>query len=119
VERSKKHSVGGKLLGSDVFGRGEYYLGMVSGFVRFACIIVTALALLNARYYTQTEVRAMEKFQDDVYGSNYFPTLHTFQSIVFDKSISGSWIKQNLDFLLIKPTEPDHTQFKQKDYKFP
>jgi uncharacterized membrane protein required for colicin V production len=114
-----KHSVGGKLLGSDVFGRGEYYLGMVSGFVRFACIIVTALALLNARYYTQTEVRAMEKFQDDVYGSNYFPTLHTFQSIVFDKSISGSWIKQNLDFLLIKPTEPDHTQFKQKDYKFP
>ena len=32
-----KHSLGGKLLGSDIFGRSEYYLGMVSGFVRFAC----------------------------------------------------------------------------------
>src|ERR1043166_5210094 len=114
-----KHSVGGKLLGSDIFGRGEYPLGMVSGFVRFACIIITALALLNARYYTQTEVRAMEKFQDDVYGSNYFPTVHTFQSVVFEKSFSGAWIKKNLDFLLIKPTEPDRTEFKQKEFKAP
>jgi uncharacterized membrane protein required for colicin V production len=114
-----KHSVGGKLLGSDIFGRSEYPLGMVSGFVRFACIILAALALLNARYYTPTEVRAMEKFQDDVYGANYFPTLHTVQSVVFEKSLSGSWIKQNLDFLLIKPTEPTHTEYKQKEYKMP
>ena len=114
-----KHSIGGKLVGSDVFGRSEYYLGMVSGFVRFGCILLTALALLNARLYTHMEVRAMEKFQDDVYGSNYFPTLHTFQAVVFDNSLSGAWIKKNLDFLLIKPTEPDRTQFKQKELKLP
>ena len=114
-----KHSVGGKLLGSDIFGRGEYYLGMASGFVRFACILLASLALLNARYYTPMEVRAMEKFQDDVYGSNYFPTLHTVQAVVFEKSLFGAWIKKNLDFLLIKPTEPDRTQFKQKELKLP
>ena len=114
-----KHSLGGKLVGSDIFGRSEYYLGMVSGFVRFGCILLTALALLNARFYTPMEVRAMEKFQDDVYGSNYFPTLHSFQAEVFERSIAGAWIKKNLDFLLIKPTEPDRTQFKQKELKLP
>ena len=32
-----KHYLGGKLIGSDVFGRSEYYLGMGSGLLRFAC----------------------------------------------------------------------------------
>jgi hypothetical protein len=114
-----KHSIGGKLLGSDVFGRGEYYLGMISGLVRFACILIAALALLNSRYYNPIEVKAMEKFQDDVYGSNYFPTLHSIQSVVFEKSLTGPWIKDNLPFLLIKPTEPDRTQFKQREMKLP
>jgi uncharacterized membrane protein required for colicin V production len=114
-----KNSLGGKLLGSDIFGQSEYYLGMVSGLVRFICIMLAALALLNARYYTQAEVRAMEKFQDDVYGSNYFPTLHSIQAAVFEKSLTGPWIKKNLDFLLIKPTEPDTRQFKQKDVVLP
>ena len=42
-----KHSVGGKLLGSDVFGRGEYYLGMGSGMLRFGCVLLAVLALLG------------------------------------------------------------------------
>src|SRR4051794_25001497 len=71
-----KKSMGGKLLGSDVFGRAEYYLGMGSGVLRFSCILLAGLAILNARAYTSTEVKAMEKFQDDVYGSNFFPTWH-------------------------------------------
>ncbi len=115
-----KHSVGGKLLGSDIFGRSEYYLGMASGFVRFSCILLAAMALLNSRLYPPMEVRAMEKFQDDVYGSNYFPTLHSVQAVVFEKSLVGAWIKKNLDFLLIKPTEPVRTpQFRQKELKLP
>jgi len=114
-----KNSMGGKLLGSDVFGRSEYYLGMFSGLVRFTCIMLAALALLNARYYNPVEIRAMEKFQDDVYGSNYFPTLHSIQAVVFEKSLTGPWIKKNLDFLLIKPTEPDHTQYKQRQVNLP
>jgi uncharacterized membrane protein required for colicin V production len=114
-----KRALGGKLLGSDIFGRAEYYLGMGSGLVRFSCILLAALALLNARYFSPTEVRAMQKFQDDVYGSDYFPTLHSVQSTVFDRSLTGPWIKENLGFLLIKPTEPEHKELHQKEFAFP
>jgi uncharacterized membrane protein required for colicin V production len=114
-----KRGLGGKLLGSDIFGRAEYYLGMGSGLVRFSCILLAALALLNARYFSPQEVRAMERFQDDVYGSNFFPTLHTVQRSVFDRSLTGPWIKQNLGFLLIEPTAPENKELHQKQYALP
>jgi uncharacterized membrane protein required for colicin V production len=114
-----KRLMGGKLVGSDIFGRSEYYLGMGAGLVRFSCMLLAALALLNARYFSPLEVRAMEKFQDDVYGSNFFPTLHSLQASVFDKSLSGPWIKANLGFLLIKPTEPEKRDLRQKDMFVP
>src|SRR5271169_5080955 len=46
-----QHALGGKLVGSDIFGRSEYYLGMGSGVVRCGCMLLAALALLNARYF--------------------------------------------------------------------
>lgn len=101
-----KRSMGGKLIGSDIFGRAEYYLGMGAGMIRFAAALLVALALLNARYYTQAEVKAEEKFQNDVYGSTFFPTFHSVQAAVFERSLTGPWIKDNLSFLLIKPTQP-------------
>ena len=115
-----KKSLGGKLLGSDVFGRGEFYLGMFAGVVRFACILVAALALLNARSYTTAEVKAQLKFQDENFGSNFFPTLHTVQSEVFERSLAGRWVKKELAFLLIKPTAPDQNQPpQQKEFAMP
>jgi uncharacterized membrane protein required for colicin V production len=114
-----KYRLGGKLIGSDIFGRAEYYLGMGSGVVRLSCMLLAFLALLNARYFTPMEVRAMEAFQNDMYGSNYFPTWHTAQEVVFEKSISGSWIKQHLSFFLIKPTQPEDKQFHQKEANLP
>jgi len=110
--------LGGKLLGSDVFGRAEYYLGMGSGLIRFSCVLLAGLALLNARYFSPKEVQAMERFQDDVYGSNFFPTLHTLQATVFEKSFCGPWIKDHLSFFLIKPTEPEHKELHQKEAKW-
>lgn len=114
-----KRSIGGKLLGSDIFGRSEYYLGMGSGLVRFSCILVAGLALLNARAYTTAEVRAMEKFQNDEFGSNYFPTLYSIQATVFDRSLTGPWIRDNLAFLFIKRTQPESKQYKQKEFALP
>ncbi len=114
-----KRALGGKLLGSDIFGSAEYYLGMGSGLVRFGCILVAVLALLNARQYETAEVREMENYQNEQFGKNYFPTLHTIQAIVFEDSLSGQWIKGSLSFLLIKPTKPEDRQFKQKEYKMP
>jgi uncharacterized membrane protein required for colicin V production len=114
-----KRGLGGKLLGSDIFGRSEYYLGMGSGLVRFSCILLTALALLNARYFSPTEVRAMEARDIDIYGSDFFPGLHSMQATVFEKSLTGPWIKENLGFLLIQPTEPENKELHQKEFVFP
>jgi hypothetical protein len=114
-----KRGLHGKLLGSDVFGRTEYYLGMVSGVVRCCCMLLVGLALLNARYFSPAEVRAMQKYTDDVYGSDYFPGLHSVQEVVFEKSMTGPWIKDNLGFLLIKPTEPEDKRFHQKEFAIP
>jgi len=114
-----KRLLGGKLLGSDVFGRNEYYLGMLAGMARYTCMLVAALALLNARFFTPAEVQAENNYQQDVYGSNFFPTLHTLQSQVFERSLAGPWIKQQLGFLLIRPTLPEHKEIKQKEYKLP
>jgi uncharacterized membrane protein required for colicin V production len=114
-----KHRLGGKLIGSDIFGRSEFYLGMGAGLVRFACILIAGLALLNARYFSSQEVLAMERFQDDVYGSNYFPTLHTVQAVVFEKSLSGPFIKEYLNFFLIHPTPPEDKQYHQKEVALP
>ncbi len=114
-----KRALGGKLLGSDLFGKAEYYLGMGSGLIRFACITLVLLAVLNAPYYTSQEVKAEEKFQNDVYGSHYFPTFQNVQSTVFERSLAGPWIKENLSFLLIKPTASEKKELHQKEAKLP
>lgn len=94
----------GKLVGSDVFGSGEYYLGMAAGVVRYACILIVVLAFLNAPFYSQSEIKADVNFQNDVYGSTFFPKLYNVQSDVFQKSFIGPHIEKELGFLLIKST---------------
>ena len=98
-----------RLVGSDVFGRGEYYLGMGSSVVRFACVLLVGLAVLNARKFTPAELRDLERFQEQAYGSAVFPNLHSLQVAVFDKSLTGNWIQQGLGFLLITPTQVNQT----------
>jgi hypothetical protein len=93
-----------KLLGSDIFGRGEYFLGMGSGMLRYACILLVGLSLLNARAFSPTELTAMSRSEVDTYGSHVFPNLHSLQVAVFEKSLTGCWIKGGLGFLLISPT---------------
>jgi colicin V production protein len=94
-----------KLVGTDAFGRGEYYLGMASGMIQFGCMLLMSLALLNAREFTPAELKALEQYEEAAYGSSVFPNLHSFQAAVFERSLFGPWIQQDLDFLLISPTE--------------
>lgn len=105
-----KKSLGGKLIGSDTFGSSEYYLGMPAGMLRFICITFVFLAILNARLYKPNEIADMKKFQDDNYGSEFFPTLHTLQASVFEKSFAGPPIKKYLGFLLIEPVPAEEKQ---------
>ena len=93
-----------KLSESDIFGRGEYFLGMGSGMLRFACILIMGLSLLNAREFSPSELKAIVKYQEENYGSHLFPGLHSLQVVIFEKSLTGSFIKDDLGFLLISPT---------------
>ncbi|HEX4645167.1 MAG TPA: CvpA family protein, partial [Verrucomicrobiae bacterium] len=114
-----KKGTGGKLIGSSVFGQGEYYLGMISGIVRFLCIMLAVLALLNARLYTSQEIAAYTAFQNDVYGSTYFPGLSTLQSGVFKESLMGPLVKQYLGFLLIAETPPEKKGLSRRTVDLP
>ena len=123
-----------KLKGSDAFGKAEFHLGKPAGMLRFLCIVLALLALLNARYYSTAEVNASTKFQNDNYGSNFFPTLSSIQDGVFRESFLGKQAKEHISFLFIKPTpatgssqtasgsssgSPAPSTGKQRDYALP
>ncbi|MFM2296010.1 MAG: hypothetical protein RLZZ350_2423 [Verrucomicrobiota bacterium] len=99
--------LGGKLLGSSLFGGAEYYLGMGAGLVRFVCIMIFALSFLNARLFTDKEVKERFAYQQKWFDSNFFSGLDDLQVTVFRKSLLGGQVKQHLEFLLLKPTHLD------------
>jgi hypothetical protein len=105
-------TVGPKLANSDAFGKSEFYLAIPAGMLRFACVLLALLALLNARLYRTAEIKAMEKYQIDNYGSEFFPTLSSIQTGVFEESFTGPQIRKYMSFLLIKPTYPGGTEQK-------
>lgn len=112
-----KRALGGKLIGSDAFGKSEYYLGMPAGMLRFICMLITGLAILNARLYSAQEIAAAQKFQKDNYGSEFFPGLRSLQATVFEDSIAGPPIRKYLGFLLITPTAPaGKGKYKQQEW---
>ncbi len=95
-----KRWLGGKLLGSDAFGKGEYYLGMPAGFVIFVCFLVSWLAILNARLFTEKEIKTNQAYVKDVYGSDFFPGLYAAQQSVFVESFAGPYISKSSQYEL-------------------
>lgn len=106
IFKTFKRGVGEKLVQGDVFGRFEFYLGMMAGFVRFLCIALFVLALFHAKYSTPQERERIAKVQRDNFGSVSFPTFDEMQYSVFYKSASGNLIRTNLSALMIKPVPP-------------
>jgi hypothetical protein len=97
-----------KLEGSNVFGSGEYYLGILCGMVRYACMVLFALALLNAPYYSQEEIAARQAYNNRWYGGglkdfkgDFIPSLDEMQAGVFKNSLTGPFIKKGAGVLLI------------------
>ncbi len=90
-----------KLAEKDLFGGAEFYLGMMAGTVRFACILLVAMALMNARVATAAELAKMEKFQSDSFSDVRFPTYGQIQHDVLLKSFSGNWVQSHLKPALI------------------
>lgn len=96
---------------NNFFGSGEYYLGMLSGMVRFSCMLLAGLALLNAPYYSEADIQAHNAYVKRWYGGgmysgNYFPDLQTVQQSVFKTSFSGHFIKDCLGQILVQSAAP-------------
>jgi uncharacterized membrane protein required for colicin V production len=102
-----QHSLDAKLAGTDAFGRGEFYLGMLSGAVRHLCILLAAMALLNGPRYSAEEIAATAKFQTDNFGNIDFPTVAEVQNEVFQKSYAGKFTRTYLPMLLVQPPRPE------------
>jgi hypothetical protein len=92
---------------------------MVAGAVRFLCILLAGLALLNAPFYSTAELAKSKAFQVEVYGSNFFPGLGAAQVQIFKESFLGSLLKNNAEFLLIASTKPESKEIKKKKDDLP
>jgi len=102
-----------RLEGSNAFGSSEYYFGMVSGAVRYACMVIFALALLNAPFYSIADIQSAKAFNNRWYGGgmagfngDFFPTLSETQTAVFKDSLTGPFIKDYFAVLLVNPGNP-------------
>jgi hypothetical protein len=98
-----KNALKDRLAGSDFFGRLEYPLAMLSGAIRFLCMLVILLACLNAKLITEAEKKAALKEQMDALGSSFFPSMGELQDSIFVNSISGAALKKYGSVVLIKP----------------
>jgi len=107
-----KNMLGQRLATSNFFGSSEYFLGMPSGMIRYSCVLLFALAFLNARTYTVAEVKQRQAYNQRWYGGgifsgDYVPDWHAAQEYVFTDSFSGPYIKNYLSMLLIQ-TQPEN-----------
>jgi uncharacterized membrane protein required for colicin V production len=114
-----KKAAGGKLIGSDVFGSGEYYLGMFAGAIRYACMLVAALAVMNAPYYSPQDLNTARAYQNDNYGSNFFPEFSSVQQEVFKDSFVGSFIKKKAAVMLIASTKSESAGIQRRSLELP
>jgi uncharacterized membrane protein required for colicin V production len=101
-----KRAVGEKLLESDCFGDAEYYLGIVAGAIRYACVLLVVMSFINARYYSPDEIASKRKTQMDNFGMVFY-TLYEFQGDVFHQSLVGRMTRDYLSSFLIHPTAPE------------
>jgi succinate dehydrogenase hydrophobic anchor subunit len=103
-----KKALGDKLTGSDLFGKWEYYLGMLSGLVRFACMLLAILAVMHARIVSQKELddinAQMKKNLDDIHPPRY--VYGSIEQAIFVKSFTGKTVTDNLSDILIETVTP-------------
>lgn len=111
-----KSLASGKLVGSDVFGTAEYPLGVVAGLIRYACMVIFAMALLDAKLVPEAQAKATVASQVELYGKDYFFRLEKIQAQVFQESLIGHFVKDNLSSFLIEPTAPEAKEIHQKEW---
>ncbi len=109
-----KRAVGEKLVGSDLFGRAEFYLGALAGALRFFCMVVMFVAIMNAKFVTKTMVTAQLKAQEAELGSAFFPTFSKVQGDVLFDSTCGQFFRDKMEAQLIEPVNPAYSAAPKK-----
>ena len=106
---------------NNFFGGGEYYLGIMAGMVRFSCMMLAVLALLNGPCYTAAELKARKEYKNRWYGGgmkeysgDYIPDVPTVQTSVFKRSFLGPYVKEFLGPLLVETAPADTDKPQQK-----
>jgi uncharacterized membrane protein required for colicin V production len=110
-----QRAVGEKLVGSNFFGESEYYLGMMAGMIRFACVILMLMALINARLISDKERAETARMQSKNFEGISFPTLGSIQQSVLYQSFMGQQVKEHLSFALIRSTEMEKVELRRND----
>lgn len=98
-----KKKLDDKFQEGDYFGKGEYYLGMASGIIRFACIMICLLAVMNSRIITKAEREATLKMQKQNFEDIRFPTYGEVQNAMLFESSTGNFVRAFLPHFLITP----------------
>lgn len=103
-----KRKLNPKLEGSSFFGGNEYYWGVVAGVLRYICMVLVALALLNAPFYSAADIAKAKAYNNRWYGGglkgyngDFIPSVDEVQASIFKESLIGPFIKDNLSMLLI------------------
>lgn len=99
---SIKQAVGEKVVASEAFGDGEYYLGIFAGGFRYACIILVVLTFIHARQYQPHEANTQVASQMKDFGMVFF-TVPILQDEVFKYSFLGRQIDTYLTPFMIEP----------------
>lgn len=100
-----KQKFGAKIVESDMFGRLEFYGGMTAGAVRFTCVFLFVIAILNAPYYSPEFLAQRAKDVDYNFGSDFFPHPSKIQKAVFTDSFTGTSLAKHFPTVLIERTE--------------
>lgn len=112
-----KRAVGEKILSSNFFGTSEYYLGMLAGMIRFGCVILMVMALMNARLITAEERAATARYQRKNFETISFPTFGSIQQSILFESFAGKQVREHLNFLLIKSSTWESMPLRRRDDK--
>lgn len=95
-----------KLAEMNLFGRREYYLGMIAGTARFTCILLFGLALMNSCFAPVAVPAGKLAKPKKSNAGLHFPTYAELEQDVLSNSFSGNWVQSNLKPVLIASVKP-------------